>query len=124
MLGHCVNYIEEALTWADDQKACAEQTSRGELVKLSSEEDNEDMRDIVGRESSVAVWIGASNTDGDWKWNGGSSVTWSPPGTDLASGTHLLFEGGDWKPGDASETYHYMFSVQMQFCDGAFGKVT
>ena len=84
------------------------------------------MRDIVGRDSTSAVWIGASNTGGSWKWMDGTSLPWAPPEVDWTKaydGTVMAYAEGNWIPTSPSASLFYMCAVKIKLCDAAVDKV-
>ena len=119
-----MTYIQHTATWDAGNSMCSE--SNGNMVKLSSEEDNQDMRDIVGRDSTSAVWIGASNTGGSWKWMDGTPLPWAPPEVDWTKaydGTVMAYAEGNWIPTSPSASLFYMCAVKIKLCDAAVDKV-
>ena len=115
--GHRYILMSGRLTW-EETKAYAESIG-GHLATITSAEENEALRDLAAASGYSAVWLGAENTSGSWKWVTEEEFSYSCWGDGEPSGgdEHCLsfYSYGNYKWNDYNNANSEVVSFMVEF---------
>jgi hypothetical protein len=87
--GHYYQFFDEGVTWTEADERCKKMG--GHLVTITSMEENDFCISLVGDLSPKYCWIGATNTEGHWRWVTGEKwdyAGWSKTQPNGSGGGH------------------------------------
>uniref|UniRef100_A0A1L8D6E0 BATXCTL48 n=1 Tax=Bothrops atrox TaxID=8725 RepID=A0A1L8D6E0_BOTAT len=81
--GHCYNFFQQKMNWADAERFCSEQAKGGHLVSFQSDGETDFVVKLVSaniQSSDLYAWIGLRVQNNEQqcssKWSDGSSVSY------------------------------------------------